>query len=168
MLISAAAVMNYTLRNLLEFFKNNYQNKIPKIPKHSEKTQKNAPPKNIPKNQKKNQKKNPKHSKKKIAKSPKKNSIAFGREGRLDSQPICQLVRQAVSQTERRASRQPHRKHTVWVFSAADSAIDSGKRNDHRNKQWFNGNAADRRHGGRRFESRSADCQRPTCQLCSI
>ena len=70
------------------------------------------------------------------------NSIAFGSAPRreADSQPISQLGRQAVSQTE----------NTVWFFVSGEDQCPQGK-------QWPNGNAADRRLFGRRFEPWSGE-----------
>ena len=90
------------------------------------------------------------------------NSIAFSRAPRreADSQPISQLARLAVSQTET---------HGLGFLSVADSAPSSGEERCPQGKQWPDGNAANRRLFGRRFETRSgehdgaaADDSRPT------
>ena len=73
-------------------------------------------------------------------------------------------VRQSVRQE---AGRQ---KHTVWVFSVADSATSSRESSTFQNKQWSNGNASGHRLVGRWFDSQPADRRRhrPAYQLCSI
>ena len=73
------------------------------------------------------------------------NSIAFGSAPRreADSQPISQLARSAVSQTET---------HSSGVLSVADSPPSSGEERRPQGKQCPNGTAADRRLSGRRFE----------------
>ena len=78
------------------------------------------------------------------------NSIAFGSAPRreADRHPISQLARPAVSQTET---------HSLGVLSVADSAPSSGENQCPQGKLWPNGNAADRRLFGRRFESRSGE-----------
>ena len=74
-----------------------------------------------------------------------RNSIAFGSAPRreADSQPISQLDRPAVSQTET---------HSLGFLSVADPAPASGENHCPQGKQWPNGNAAERRLFGRRFE----------------
>ena len=78
------------------------------------------------------------------------NSIAFGSAPRreADSQPISQLGRPAVSQTEA---------HSLGFLSVADSAASSGEEIQRQGKQWLNGNAADRRLLGRRFQPRPGE-----------
>ena len=102
-----------------------------------------------------------------------KKSIAFGSAPRreADSQPISHLARSAVSQTET---------HSLGFLPVADSAASSGEDPNSQSKQWPNGNAADRRLFGRRFEPRSGkdgggadDDNRPTnqdsdCRLKSL
>ena len=90
-----------------------------------------------------------------------RNSIAFGSAPRreADSQPIIQLVSQAVSQTVIRASRQADRNTQFRFFSVADSAINSGGHCCSQNKPWFNSNAVGCGLVGRR---------RLACQLCPI
>ena len=87
------------------------------------------------------------------------NSIAFGSAPRreADSQPISQLVRQAVSQDSQSGKQAGRQKRTVWVLSVADSATSSRASSIYQNKQWSNGNAADHRRVGRWFDSRPAD-----------
>ena len=65
------------------------------------------------------------------------NSIAFGSAPRreVDSQPISQLDRPAVSQTET---------HTLGFLSVADTGPSSGEDTGAQDRQWPNGNAASR------------------------
>ena len=78
------------------------------------------------------------------------NSIAFGSAPRreAESQPISQLARPAVSQTET---------HSLGVLSIADSVPSSGANLRPQGKFWPSGNAAYRRLFGRRFKSRSGE-----------
>ena len=73
------------------------------------------------------------------------NSIAFGSAPRreADSQPISQLDRPAVSQTET---------HSLGFLSVADRGPSSGENNWSQSWQWANGNAGGRGRFGRRFE----------------
>ena len=75
------------------------------------------------------------------------NSIAFGSAPRreADSQPISPLARPAVSQTKT---------HSLGFLSVADAAPSSGEM-VHLRASRQNGNAADRRPFGRRFEPQS-------------
>ena len=75
------------------------------------------------------------------------NSIAFSSAPRreVDSQPISQLDRPAVSQTET---------HTLGFLSVADTSSSSWEHNGCQDWQWPNGNAGDCRHFGWRFEPR--------------
>ena len=82
----------------------------------------------------------------------KKQSIAFGSAPRRQS--ANQSVSHASSQSGKQAGRQ---KHTVWVFSVADLASSGGEHGHRQIKQRYNGNAPDRTHVRRLFESRSAD-----------
>ena len=70
---------------------------------------------------------------------------------------MSHFVGPAVSQTVVRASRQADRNTQFGFFSLADSAPSSGEDSCYQNKQRSDGNAADRRLLGRRFEPRSAD-----------
>ena len=74
-----------------------------------------------------------------------KNSIAFGSAPRreADSQPISQSARPAVSRTET---------HSLGFVSVADWAPSSGVDSRPQGKLWSNGNAANHRLFGRRFE----------------
>ena len=76
-----------------------------------------------------------------------RNSIAFGSAPRreADSQPISQLDRPAVSQTET---------YTLGFLSVADTGPSSGETNWSQDWQWPTGNAGGRRLFGRRFEPR--------------
>ena len=78
---------------------------------------------------------------------PLRNSIAFGSAPRrdVDSQPISQLHRPAVSQTET---------HTVGFLSVSDTAPSSGADYWSQDWQWPNGNAAGRGLLGRQFKPR--------------
>ena len=80
-------------------------------------------------------------------KGARENSIAFGSAPRreADSQPISQLDRPAVSQTET---------HTLGFLSVANTGPSSGENVGCQNWQWPNGNAGGRRLFGRRFEPR--------------
>ena len=73
------------------------------------------------------------------------NSIAFSSapRGEADSQPISQLDRPAVSQTET---------HTLGFMSVADTGPSSGENNRSQDWQWPNGNAGGHRLFGRQFE----------------
>ena len=48
-------------------------------------------------------------------------------------------------------------RHTLWVFSVADSATSNGERINSQHKQWSKGNAANCLHEGWRFDSWLAD-----------
>ena len=78
----------------------------------------------------------------------KKNSIAFCGAPRreADSQPISQLARPAVSQTET---------HNLSFLSVGDSAPSSGEGHCSQGKQWLNGDAPHCQLFGRRFEPRA-------------
>ena len=81
------------------------------------------------------------------------NSIAFGSAPRreADSQPISQLVRQAVSQTRQSVGQAGRQTETpsFGFFSVAGLASCSGEDTGCQNKPQSNGNAA-----GRTLESR--------------
>ena len=77
----------------------------------------------------------------------KENSIAFGAPRReVESQPISQLDRPAVSQTET---------HTLGFLSVADTGPSSRENNRCQDWQWPNGNArgSDLMHGAQTFWS---------------
>ena len=78
------------------------------------------------------------------------NSIAFGSAPQREagSQPISQLARLAVSQAET---------HSVDFLSVADGFQAVGRTYVLRASFWANGNAADQRLFGRRFESQSGE-----------
>ena len=82
--------------------------------------------------------------------NPAGNSIAFGSAPRreADSQPISQLDRPAVSQTET---------HSLGFLSVVDTGPGSGETRWSQDKQWPNGNAGRCRLFGRRFEPRSGE-----------
>ena len=65
-----------------------------------------------------------------------------------DGQPIDQLARLAVNQTGT---------NSLGFLSAADPALSSGEAHCSEGKQWPNGNAANHRLFGRRFEPRSGE-----------
>ena len=81
------------------------------------------------------------------------NSIAFGSAPRreADSQPVSQLVRQAVSHAVSPTSRQAggQTAHTGWAFSVTDSATSSGEPNTWKISQWSNGNAVNQQQSDR-------------------
>ena len=78
------------------------------------------------------------------------NSIALGSAPRreADSQPLDQLAKPAVNQTET---------HSLGFLSVADPAPSSGEDCCYQGKQWPNGNATDRRIFGRWFEPWSGE-----------
>ena len=81
------------------------------------------------------------------------NSIAFGSAPRreADNQPISQLAKPAVSQTE------AHSLGFLLVADLAPSSEEESCPQGEQGEQWPNGNAADRRRFGRRFEPRSGE-----------
>ena len=90
------------------------------------------------------------------AESLEENSIAFGSAPQREagSRPISQLVRQAVSETVSRASRQADRNTQFrFLFSVAGLASCSGEDTGCQNKPQSNGNAAGRTLESRRFEA---------------
>ena len=87
------------------------------------------------------------------------NSIAFGSAPRreVDSQPISQLDRPAVRQTET---------HTLGFLLVADTLCSSRDRSHFKYRWWPSGNACHRQLLGRRFEPWCADYlqQRRRCK----